>query len=92
MMGVLLCGYLPFLGENNADVLAKVRLGNFSSDTSNRKDIPEDLKGLIRMLLKMNPKATGVSLQAGFANHLRSFRGQTNLEKAAEKLSMMAGC
>ena len=55
-MGVLLCGYLPFLGENNADVLAKVRLGNLSSDASNLKDTSEDAKALIHMMPKMNPE------------------------------------
>ena len=36
MMYLLLCGYLPFLGDNNADVLAKVRLGNFIFDDARR--------------------------------------------------------
>ena len=56
MMYVLLCGYPPFLSENNADVLAKVRLGNFCFNVSSWKDISEDAKGLIRMVLKMNPE------------------------------------
>jgi len=103
IMYVLLCGYPPFFGENDADVLAKVRLGNFSFNVSDWKNISEDAKNLIRMMLKMNPKdrytaeqalhhewiqghapkATGVSLEAGFVDHLRSFRGQNKLKKAA---------
>jgi len=102
-MYVLLCGYPPFFGENDADVLAKVRLGNFSFNVSDWKNISEDAKNLIRFMLKMNPKdrytaeqalhhewiqghapkATGVSLEAGFVDHLRSFRGQNKLKKAA---------
>merc|ERR1719214_457768 len=103
IMYVVLCGYPPFYGENDADVLAKVRLGNFSFNVSDWKNISEDAKNLIRMMLKMNPKdrytaerclhhewiqghapkATGVSLEAGFVDHLRSFRGQNKLKKAA---------
>merc|ERR1711937_520724 len=103
IMYVLLCGYPPFFGENDADVLAKVRLGNFSFNVSDWKNISEDAKNLIRFMLKMNPKdrytaeqalhhewiqghapkATGVSLEAGFVDHLRSFRGQNKLKKAA---------
>ena len=36
MLYLLLCGYLPFLGDHNADVLAKVRLGNFIFDEARR--------------------------------------------------------
>mmetsp|Transcript_49020 Transcript_49020/g.116631 ORF Transcript_49020/g.116631 Transcript_49020/m.116631 type:complete len:509 (+) Transcript_49020:143-1669(+) len=56
IMFVLLCGYPPFYGENDADVLSKVRLGNFSFNASDWKNVSEDAKNLIRMLLKMNPK------------------------------------
>jgi len=53
---VLLCGYPPFHGDTDADVLAKVRLGNFSFNDSDWKDVSEDAKNLIRALLKMQPK------------------------------------
>merc|ERR1712032_442629 len=56
IMYVLLCGYPPFYGETDADVLSKVRLGNFSFNAADWKNISEDAKNLIRMLLKMNPK------------------------------------
>merc|ERR1712032_682221 len=56
IMFVLLCGYPPFYGETDADVLSKVRLGNFSFNAADWKNISEDAKNLIRMLLKMNPK------------------------------------
>jgi len=56
IMYVLLCGYPPFYGETDADVLAKVRLGNFSFNAADWKSVSEDAKTLIRMLLKMNPK------------------------------------
>jgi len=56
VMYVLLCGYPPFYGDTDADVLAKVRLGNFSFNAADWKSISEDAKTLIRHLLKMNPR------------------------------------
>merc|ERR1719362_1524756 len=56
IMYVMLCGYPPFFGETDADVLAKVRLGNFSFQASDWKNVSEDAKNLIRNLLKMNPR------------------------------------
>jgi len=52
----MLCGYPPFFGETDADVLAKVRLGNFSFQANDWKNVSEDAKNLIRNLLKMNPR------------------------------------
>jgi len=56
IMYVMLCGYPPFFGETDADVLAKVRLGNFSFQANDWKNVSEDAKNLIRNLLKMNPR------------------------------------
>ena len=55
VMYIMLCGYPPFYGEIDAEVLAKVRLGNFCFNAADWKDISDDAKGLIRMLLKMIP-------------------------------------
>merc|ERR1719223_1732831 len=68
IMYVMLCGYPPFFGETDADVLAKVRLGNFSFNAADWKNISEDAKGLIRLLLKMNPKDRHTAEQA--LNHI----------------------
>mmetsp|Transcript_88907 Transcript_88907/g.252078 ORF Transcript_88907/g.252078 Transcript_88907/m.252078 type:complete len:414 (+) Transcript_88907:2-1243(+) len=56
IMYVMLCGYPPFFGETDAEVLAKVRLGNFNFNAADWKNISDDAKNLIRALLKMNPK------------------------------------
>mmetsp|Transcript_71704 Transcript_71704/g.118751 ORF Transcript_71704/g.118751 Transcript_71704/m.118751 type:complete len:495 (-) Transcript_71704:238-1722(-) len=64
IMYVVLCGYPPFYGETDADVLAKVRLGNFSFNAADWKSISEDAKNLIRMLLKMNPRERFTADQA----------------------------
>merc|ERR1711972_1044110 len=96
IMYVMLCGYPPFFGETDAEVLSKVRLGNFSFNQADWKNISEDAKNLIRMLLKMNPRdrytaaqAKNLSLQDNFVDNLRSFRSQNKLKKAA--LHIIAG-
>jgi calcium-dependent protein kinase len=64
IMFVLLCGYPPFFGETDSEVLVKVRLGNFSFNPADWKNISEDAKNLIRMLLKMNPRDRYTAEQA----------------------------
>lgn len=61
---MLLCGYPPFFGETDAEVLSKVRLGNFSFNAADWKNVSEDAKNLIRMLLKMNPRDRYTAEQA----------------------------
>jgi len=68
IMFVLLCGYPPFYGENDADILSKVRLGNFSFNKSDWKNVSEDAKDLIRFLLKLNPRDRYTAEQA--LNHI----------------------
>lgn len=53
---VLLCGYPPFYGETDTEVLNKVRLGNVSFGTAEWRYVTSDAKDLIRLLLKMDPK------------------------------------
>merc|ERR1712194_344163 len=64
IMYVMLCGYPPFYGETDAEVLSKVRMGNFSFNAADWKNISEDAKNLIRMLLKMNPRDRYTAEQA----------------------------
>merc|ERR1719265_135011 len=68
IMYVVLCGYPPFYGDTDADVLTKVRLGNFSFNAADWKSVSEDAKNLIRMLLKMNPRVRYTADQA--LNHV----------------------
>merc|ERR1711972_1214402 len=49
-------------------VLSKVRLGNFSFNATDWKNVSEDGKNLIRMLLKMNPRDRYTAEQA--LNHV----------------------
>merc|ERR1712113_1080715 len=55
-MYVLLCGYPPFHGDNDSEVLAKVKTAAFSFPNAHWKDVSEDAKNLIRHLLKLDPK------------------------------------
>eukprot|EP00438_Fugacium_kawagutii_P007277 Skav234425 [mRNA] locus=scaffold1656:141812:156149:- [translate_table: standard] len=64
IMYVLLCGYPPFFGDTDSEVLAKVRLGNFNFNPADWKNVSEDAKTLIRHLLKMNPKDRYTAEQA----------------------------
>jgi calcium-dependent protein kinase len=64
IMYVMLCGYPPFFGETDAEVLSKVKLGNFSFNQADWKNVSEDAKNLIRMLLKMNPRDRYTAEQA----------------------------
>lgn len=56
IMYVLLCGYPPFYGDTDSEVLAKVRIGQFSFTPQDWKNVSEDAKNLIRLLLKLSPK------------------------------------
>jgi calcium-dependent protein kinase len=53
---MMLCGYPPFFGETEGEVLAKVRAGNFSFKPSDWKSVSDDAKGLICGLLKMSAR------------------------------------
>jgi len=56
IMYILLCGYPPFYGRSDQEVLAKVKRGVFAFDDKEWKDVSADAKNLIRGLLRMNPK------------------------------------
>mmetsp|Transcript_27553 Transcript_27553/g.64214 ORF Transcript_27553/g.64214 Transcript_27553/m.64214 type:complete len:500 (+) Transcript_27553:23-1522(+) len=64
IMYVLLCGYPPFWGDTDKEVLRKVSKGQFSFNPADWKNVSEDAKGLIRSLLKMSPKDRYTAEQA----------------------------
>lgn len=68
IMYVLLCGYPPFFGDTDNEVLSKVRIGSFTFSPQDWKGISEDAKDLIRLLLKMNTKDRATAEQA--LNHV----------------------
>eukprot|EP00392_Amoebophrya_sp_AT5.2_P004185 g4193.t1 len=52
---IMLCGYPPFYGENDIDVLARVRLATFTFVQADWKNVTTDATELITKMLKKNP-------------------------------------
>jgi calcium-dependent protein kinase len=63
IMYILLCGYPPFYGQSDQEVLQKVKHGHvtFSSDW---RHVSDDAKDLVRNLLRMSPKDRFTAEQA----------------------------
>jgi len=55
IMYTMLCGYPPFYGKTDQEVLSKVRKGAFAFDSKDWKFISEDAKKLIGQLIKFDP-------------------------------------
>jgi len=64
IMYVMLCGYPPFYGDTDQEVLEKVRAGVVVFQAADWKGISEDAKILIKNLLKMNDKDRYTAEQA----------------------------
>ncbi|KAH8740112.1 calcium-dependent protein kinase [Cryptosporidium ryanae] len=52
---ILLCGYPPFHGKDNVEILRKVKIGKFSFEHNSWKYISDSAKDLIRRLLTIDP-------------------------------------
>ncbi|CDJ52516.1 CAM kinase, CDPK family, putative [Eimeria brunetti] len=65
---ILLCGFPPFYGDTDAEVLAQVKAGAYSFAGPEWRRVSDEGKDLIRKLLKINPDG---------------FRAQNRLKKAA---------
>ncbi|KAH0475452.1 MAG: uncharacterized protein KVP18_001888, partial [Porospora cf. gigantea A] len=53
---ILLCGYPPFYGQDNKEILRKVKIGEFSFDPRHWKRVSEHAKDLVRRLLTYDPR------------------------------------
>ena len=69
---MLLCGYPPFYGETDEEVLLKVKLGNFTFHAADWRHISDAGKSLIRNLLKMNPRDRYTAEQAAHNDWAKS--------------------
>ena len=56
---ILLCGFPPFYGDTDAEVLAQVKAGAYSFAGPEWKRVSDEGKDLIRKLLKINPDVRG---------------------------------
>ncbi|OEH74097.1 CAM CDPK domain-containing protein [Cyclospora cayetanensis] len=88
---ILLCGFPPFYGDTDAEVLAQVKAGSYSFAGPEWRRVSDEGKDLIRKLLKINPDER---LQVDDALHhpwimslaqssQNGFRAQNRLKKAA---------
>ncbi|CAD7968716.1 unnamed protein product [Amoebophrya sp. A25] len=64
IMYIMLCGYPPFYGESDVDVLARVRLGTFTFVQADWKNVTSDATELITKMLKKNPADRFTAKQA----------------------------
>jgi len=64
IMYVLLCGYPPFYGETDKEILTKVRSAQFSFPASDWSGMSEDSKTLIKQMLQLNPRQRFTAEQA----------------------------
>eukprot|EP00931_Biecheleriopsis_adriatica_P063636 TRINITY_DN3857_c0_g2_i1.p1 TRINITY_DN3857_c0_g2~~TRINITY_DN3857_c0_g2_i1.p1 ORF type:complete len:489 (-),score=150.85 TRINITY_DN3857_c0_g2_i1:44-1510(-) len=64
IMYVMLCGYPPFYGDTDEEVLEKVRNGQLKFEKSDWKKVSADAQTLIKNLLKMNPTDRFTAQQA----------------------------
>eukprot|EP00913_Durusdinium_trenchii_P028730 g26945.t1 len=91
IMYTLLCGYPPFYGKTDQEVLQKVKGGNFTFEHKDWRHISEDAKvsaesragEMAGPRVCRAPRATKVSLQAGLVDNLRAFQNQHKMKKAA---------
>eukprot|EP00442_Polarella_glacialis_P009015 CAMPEP_0115076298 /NCGR_PEP_ID=MMETSP0227-20121206/16353_1 /TAXON_ID=89957 /ORGANISM="Polarella glacialis, Strain CCMP 1383" /LENGTH=501 /DNA_ID=CAMNT_0002463431 /DNA_START=159 /DNA_END=1664 /DNA_ORIENTATION=+ len=51
IMYVMLCGYPPFYGDTDAEVLNKVRAGSYNFSPADWKNVSQDAKDLIKSML-----------------------------------------
>eukprot|EP00439_Symbiodinium_sp_Y106_P050199 s2807_g6.t1 len=64
IMYTMLCGYPPFYGKTDHEVLHKVKSGSFTFDQKDWKNVSDDAKALIRMLIKFDPAERYTAEQA----------------------------
>lgn len=55
-MYILLCGYPPFNGENDSEILAKIKLGKFSFPDEEWEHVSDGAKDYIKKLLTFKPE------------------------------------
>lgn len=64
IMYTMLCGYPPFYGKTDQEVLSKVRKGTYQFEPKYWRHISQDAKKLIGMLLKFEPELRYTAEQA----------------------------
>jgi len=52
---ILLCGYPPFNGEEDEEIMSKVAIGKYDFNGSEWKGISQDAKDFIKKMMEYNP-------------------------------------
>ena len=84
MLYILLCGYPPFYGDDNTEILQMVAKGEFDFDGEEWDDISTDAKDLIKKLI-VRPEKRLTAPEALKHKWLRSHTGKRALDKTALK-------
>jgi len=85
---ILLCGYPPFGGANDKEILQKVKLGRFKFDDEDWGKISPDAKTLIKKMLTFNPSERISARQALDDKWIQNNTSSTPLsQKALKNLS-----
>lgn len=63
-MYLVLCGYLPFRGDSDADIHAKVSAGRYTYHASDWVDTSEEAMKLVDLLLRMHAQRRGTAQEA----------------------------
>lgn len=85
---ILLCGYPPFDGENDTEILNSIKAGKFEFPEEDWLEISEDLKDLISNMLRFNPDERFSGAEC--LNHKWFTKNQKKIDtKALENLNIM---
>jgi len=71
LMYTLLCGYPPFYGASDAEILSRVKTGVYTYDSQDFSAVSEDAKDMINGLLKYDPAERLTARQALSHNWFR---------------------
>lgn len=73
MLYALLCGCPPFWAEENEQIFAKIKEGQFDIENGPWKHISGDAKDLVRRMLTMDPQERITPAEAKGERHLSTF-------------------
>lgn len=86
IMYILLCGYPPFNGETDNEILAKIKSGKFSFPDEEWATVSFEAKDLIKCMLEFDPKkrySSGQCLQHNWLQENTKKQIDNNLTKRA---------
>lgn len=61
---VLLCGYTPFMSDDQETMFDRIKCGEWDFDPEDWKHVSQEAKDLIRALLEVNPDSRMTAARA----------------------------